>query len=116
MSIWFDANGAPTMPATAIRSAIEAAAGKVKQGPQVREGLVIDAVQAFDYDHGSLGSTIEEPGRSAQFTVPVVVHRNRIECTRARFDTSSVTFAAEAQNHLVDQSQLQSWLPIAALA
>ena len=113
MSIWYDAGGGPTIPAAAIRAAIETAARKLKQGPQVREGLTIDGVEAFDYDRESLGTTVEELGRNAQFTVPVVVQRNRIERTRAKFDTWSVTFLLEAEDDLVDQPQLESWLAIA---
>ena len=113
ISIWYDAAGLPTIPTAAIRSAIETAARKLKQGPQVREGLAIDTVQAFDYDRETLGTTLEELGRNAQFTVPVVVQRNRIERTRAKFDTWSVTFVLEAEDDLVDQPQLESWLAIA---
>ncbi len=104
ISIWYDAADLPTIP----MAAIETAARKLKQGPQVREGLAIDAVQAFDYDRETLGTTLEELGRNAQFTVPVVVQRNRIERTRAKFDTWSVTFVLEAEDDLVDQPQLES--------
>lgn len=38
-SLWLDQGGAPTIPSAAIRSMIETAARKQKQGPQVREGL-----------------------------------------------------------------------------
>lgn len=49
-SLWLDAGGAPTIPPAAIRSMIETAARKQKQGPQVREGLIVDEVLSFDYD------------------------------------------------------------------
>ena len=113
ISIWLDGAGAPTIPAAAIRAAIETAARKVKQVPQVREGITIEAVQAFDYGREALGTTVEELGNRAQFTVPVVVQRNRIERTRAKFDTWSVTFLLEAEDDLVDQPQLESRLAIA---
>ena len=113
MSIWFDDNGAPTIPAAAIRAAIETAARKLKQGAQVREGMAVSGVTAFDYDREALGTTVEELGRNTQFTVPVVVQRNRLARTRAKFDTWSVTVVIEADDDLVDQQQLESWLTIA---
>ena len=64
VSLWLDASGAPTIPSAAIRSCIETGARKLKQGPQVREGLIVDAIEAFTYDK-SLGTTVEELGKSA---------------------------------------------------
>ena len=113
MSIWYDDHGAPTIPPAAIRAAIETAARKLKQGPQVREGMAVSEVTAFDYDRDALGTTAEALGKSAQFTVPVVVQRNRIERTRAKFDTWRVTVVIEADDGLVDQQQLENWLTIA---
>ena len=112
-SIWYDYNEAPTIPAAAIRTAIETAARKLKQGSQVREGMAITEIISFDYDRAALGATVEELGRKAQFTVPVVVQRNRLERTRAKFDIWSVTFTIDADDELVDQQQLESWLDIA---
>ena len=79
----------------------------------MRDGFTTAAVQAFDYNREVLGTTVEESERRAQFTVPVVVQRNRIERTRAKFDTWSVTFLLEAEDELVDQPQLITWLGIA---
>lgn len=112
-SIWYDYDGTPTIPPAAIRAAIETAARKLKQGPQVREGMAITEVKVFDYDRAGLGTTVEELGKNAQFTVPVVVQRNRLERTRAKFDEWSVTLLLEADDELVDQQQLESWLDIA---
>jgi len=112
-SIWYDYNGVPTIPAAAIRATIETAARKLKQGPQVREGMAITEIKAFDYDRSTLGTTVEELGKNAQFTVPVVVQRNRLERTRAKFDEWSVALLLEADDELVDQQQLESWLDIA---
>ena len=105
MSIWYDDDGAPTIPTGAVRAAIETAARKLKQGPQVREGMIVNEVTAFDYDREALG-------KNAQFTVPVVVQRNRMERTRAKFDTC-VTVVIEADDSLVDGQQLENWLGIA---
>ena len=112
-SLWLDdQTGRPTIPAAALRACIETAARKLKQGPQVREGLLIESVEAFSYDT-SLGTTVEELGKTAQFTTNVVVQRSRIPRTRAKFDTWGVTFLVEADDELVDVTQLTRWLTIA---
>ncbi len=113
ISLWLDESGAPTIPASAVRSCIETGARKLKQGPQVREGLIVESIDAFDYDREQLGTTIEELGRQAQFTVPVVVQRSRVLRTRAQFRPWALTFTVEVGDELVDQSQLGAWLDIA---
>ena len=95
-----------------LRAAIETGARKLKQGPQVREGLIVDRVEAFDYDT-SPGATAEELCKTVQFTTGVVVQRNRILRTRAKFDEWAVTFTVEADDELVDERQLGVWLDIA---
>ena len=75
--------------------------------------MAITEIKVFDYDRSALGTTVEELGKNAQFTVPVVVQRNRLERTRAKFDEWSVTLLLEADDELVDQQQLESWLDIA---
>ena len=112
LSLYFDGSGAPTLPAAAIRAMIETAARKLKQGPQVREGLVVESVDAFDYDRERMGATVEELGKSAQFTVGVVVQRSRVLRTRALFDPWSVTVTLDCDDELVDQEQLETWLDI----
>ena len=112
-SLWLDAQtGAPTIPPAALRACIETAARKLKQGPQVREGLLIETVEAFSYDT-RLGTTAEELGKTVQFTTNVVVQRNRIPRTRAKFDEWGVTFVVEADDELIDDTQLSHWLAIA---
>lgn len=111
-SLYLDASGSPTLPAAMLRSAIETGARKLKQGPQVREGLIIDAVYEFGYDR-NMGSTVEDLGKTAQFTVGVVVQRSRILRTRAKFDDWTVRFSVECDDELVDQEQLATWLDIA---
>ena len=112
-SLWLNESGAPTIPAAAIRAAIETGARKRKQGPQVRGGLVIVAT-AFDYDRERYGHTSEEIGRNAQFTVPVVVQRNRVARTRAKFEIPwSCTFEADVDEELIDKDQLLEWIDIA---
>ena len=113
ISLYLDASGAPTIPEAAIRACIETGARKLKQGPQVREGLIVTEIVSFDYDRERYGVTTDELGKTAQFTVPVKVGQSRIERTRAKFDEWSLTFRVDTDEELVDQSQLASWLDIA---
>ena len=84
-SLYLGADGKPTLPEAALRAMIEASARKVKQGPQVREGLLIEKV-SFGYDVERYGETLEKLVQTTQFTVPAVVNGKRIPRTRARFD------------------------------
>ena len=111
-SLWLNGSGAPTVPEAALRAIIETGARKLKQGPQVREGLIVEGVEQFHYDE-SLGTTVEELGKTVQFTVGVVVQRSRILRTRAKFDEWGVTFTVEVDDELVDAEQLAAWLDIA---
>ena len=111
-ALYLDQSGAPTLPAAALRACIETAARKLKQGPQVREGLIVDEVKSFDYDKKRYGTTLRKLVKSTQFTVGVVVQRNRILRTRAKFDEWSCTFAVEGDDELVDKEQLEAWLDI----
>lgn len=111
-SLYLDNEGAPTIPEAAVRASIEGAARKLKQGPQVREGLIVEGVDRFIYDE-ALGKTAAELAKRAQFTVPVVVQRSRILRTRAKFDEWGLAFTVEVDPELVDQHQLETWLDIA---
>ena len=111
-SFWLDGDGAPTVPAAAFRATIEIGARKLKQGPQVRAGLIVDRVESFDYDT-SPGTTADTLCKTVQFTTGVVVQRNRILHTRAKFDEWAATFTVEVDDELVDERQLASWLDIA---
>ena len=111
-SFWLNSKGSPTIPENALRRSIETGARKLKQGTQVREGLVIEKTESFDYDK-SLGTTLEELCKSTQFTTPVVVQRNKIHRTRAKFDEWGCTFTVDVDPELVDESQLHQWLDIA---
>ena len=110
-SLWLNGEGAPTVPEAAVRAVIENAARKLKQGPQVREGLIVEKVTAFEYDR-TLGETAEQLSETVQFTTGVVVQRSRILRTRAKFDAWSVTFNVEVDDELVDADQLATWLDI----
>lgn len=111
-SLYLDDSGAVTFPAAALRANIEGAARKFKQGPQVREGLIVEGVESFGYDRKALGTTADQVAKRAQFTAPVVVQRNRLLRTRAKFDSWSITFTVEVDDELVDQAQLLRWLDV----
>ena len=112
-SLWLDTAQKPTIPASALRATIEIGARKLKQGPQVREGMIITDVD-FRYDTDRYGRTIEELQSTVQFTVPVVVQRNRILRTRAMFDVPwSCTFGVDADDELVSKEHLERWMDIA---
>ena len=109
-SLWLDADGRPTIPRTAVRALIETGAKKVRQGAQVREGLVVVST-AFVYDVDAYGETLDKLAESARFTVPVVVKGSRLMRTRAKFDLPwSCSFTVDADDELVDSDQLQRWL------
>lgn len=112
VSLWLDEENKPTIPPTALRRMLEDSAKKHKQGAQVREGLIVDKVEKFEYDTDALGATLEELGKNAQFTVPVVVQRARILRTRAKFDKWALTFTVDSDEEQVDEQQLRSWLII----
>ena len=109
-SIWTTEVGDIGIPCRALRSMIEESAKTLRQGPQVRQGLLVMA-SAFAYDQVRYGTTIDELAATTQFTVPVKVKTATIERTRAKFDPPwSCTFEVSAAEELVDQSQLHNWL------
>ena len=112
VSLYLDGDNRPTLPEGALRAVIETGARKLKQGPMVREGLVVTGVEAFLYDEERYGTTPEELGKSAQFTVPVVVQRARVLRTRAKFDTWGCRFGVDVDEELVDEAVLRKWLEI----
>ena len=110
-SLWLE-DGKPNVPHSALRSCIETGAKKLRQGPQVREGLIVQET-TFVFDSESYGNTILEWGKNCQFTVPVVVQRSRILRTRAKFDLPwSVNATVYGDDELVDSTKLKTWLDI----
>ena len=88
----------------------EASARKGRQGPLVREGLMIERV-SFRYDVERYGEALEEVVKTAQFTAPVVVNGKRILRTRAKCDCPwSVVGVADVDEELVDKAKLTAWL------
>ena len=59
LSLWLDAQGAVTIPPEAIRACIETSARKLKEGPLVREGMLVEGT-TFHYDQERYGETLEE--------------------------------------------------------
>ena len=111
-SLWLDEDNRPTIPQSAIRALIETGAKKLRQGPQVREGLVVVGTD-FVYDVDTYGETLDELARTTQFTVPVVVKSIRLMRTRAKFDPPwSCSFTVDADDELIDRDQLNRWLDI----
>ena len=112
-ALWLDANERPTIPASAIRAVIETGARKLKQGPQVREGLLITET-SFEYDQTKYGKTLAKLSKSTQFTTSVVVQRNRIMRTRAMFELPwACEFELDGDDELVSVEHLERWLDIA---
>ena len=109
-SLYLDADGRPTLPEAALRALIESSARKTKQGPLVREGLMIESV-TFRYDVKRYGEDVKKLSTTAQFVAPVVVSRNRVLRSRARFDCPwSVVGVADVDPEQVDRDQLTAWL------
>lgn len=112
VSLWRDGD-TPTIPPAAIRSTIEKAARKSKDGPAVREGMLV-LKSAFTYDVGKYGSTLGELGKSTQFTEGVVVNGKRVLRTRAMFETPwECQFMVDVDDTLVERDKLAGWLTIA---
>ena len=112
-SLWLSDDGRPMIPRAALRACIEGAARRAKEGPGVRSGLVVDDTR-FHFDVERYGDSLEDWGKRCQYTVPVVVQRNRILRTRARFELpwslEAHVFAAE---DLIAPERLRAWLEFA---
>ena len=114
-SLWLDDNGKPHIPVSALRSAIEAAARKTKEGPAVREGLlVVESRFTWDNERYGDGTDLDTLASNVEFTTPVVVQRSRILRTRAKFEPPwSVDTTIEVDDDLVDEERLKGWLTVA---
>ena len=112
-SLWLSDDGRPMIPRAALRACIESAARRSKEGPAVRSGLVVDDT-CFQFDAERYGDTLEDWGRRCQYTVPVVVQRNRILRTRARFELPwSLEAHVFAAADLIAPERLREWLEFA---
>ena len=112
-SLYLDDDQRPTLPEAALRTMIETAARKTKQGAAVREGLMIESV-TFGYDVERYGEDVDKLRKTAQFVAAVVVSRQRILRTRAMFNCPwSVVGVADVDPELVDKAMLTAWLAVA---
>ena len=89
------------MPENNIRACIETAARKLRQGPQVREGLIVSKTVSFKYESKTRNCAI------------VKVQNNRVPKYRPQFNNWELTFQVEVDDELVDENQLKQWLEIA---
>lgn len=114
LSLWLKTDGrTPTIPTRAIRSCIEGGAKKLKQGGNVRGGLIV-LESEFTYDVNRYGATIDELINTTQLTVKVNVNRSSVLRTRALFAPPwECTFKVEYDDELVDAGKLERWLDIA---
>ncbi len=111
-SLWLDAGGEIAIPNGAIRAMIEGAARKLKQGPQVREGMVVDTVEPLIYDKDRYGTTEAEWGTTMQFQVPVRVQQKAVMRTRALVEDWECVFVLDTDPELIDVTHLGNWLDI----
>ena len=109
LSLWLDEDDNITIPDRVFRACIESAARKRKEGPSVREGLTVEAT-TFIWDTERYGTTIDEVGKTAQFTTPVAVKNNRINRTRAKFDDWGATFVTDIDDDVVERESLVRWV------
>lgn len=112
ISLYLDEKGRPTIPEGMIRSCIETAARKLKQGPLVREGLHVESLR-FEYDERALGTDELTVGDRARFSAVVKQQQSRILRTRARFETWAVSAIIEVDESIVGQQHLETWLELA---
>ena len=111
-ALWLDSDARPTIPAAAIRAVIETGARKLKQGPKVREGLMVTSTR-FTYDETKYGTSIEDLAKSTQFSISVVLNRVRVIRTRPMFDLPwACTFEIDGDDELVSREDLERWLDI----
>ena len=112
LGFWIGENGEIEIPTAAIRRCLEDSAKKLKQGSQVREGLIVTKT-TFHYDK-SLGETLDElsKNKEVQLTTPAVIQRNRLLITRPHFKEWTCDIEIDAEDDLVDIDQLRHWFAI----
>lgn len=121
VSIWGNETpGDPIeIPAAAFRAALEGGARKFKEGPDVREGVTVEACTRFTHrfaEHDIDGLSRRQwndPEGGLQFTVGVVQQRARILRTRSRFQEWEATFQVDIDAGIVKQSDLKKWIKAA---
>ena len=112
--LYLDDRERPTIPGRMIRAALEGGARKIKEGPLVREGVVVRSVDKFEYDVRKYGRDLKSLCLKTQFTVDVRVSRARILKTRPKFDLPwAVEFTLDADDDLADAAHIERWLDLA---
>ena len=112
LGLWLDATGQPEIPPRVVKAMLLKAATKLKQGPLVREQLIIKET-IFTFDTKRYGTTLAEWCKSTPFTVPVVVQRNRTMSTRPMFECPwSLEALIDCDDDGADDRQLRQWLEI----
>ena len=113
-SFWLDGDPArPAVPPPVVRAVIESAARKLRQGPAVRGGMTVQKT-VFSFDEERYGTSMGEWRENCQFTVPVVVQRNRVLRTRALFEPPwQVAALIHANLEHIDRDMLANWGRIA---
>lgn len=85
----------------------------MRQGSQVREDLLVPGT-AFTYDTAEYGTSLDDLQTTTQFPTRVVVQRQGVERTRAKFDPPwSVSLDLDCDEELVDERMLRAWFDIA---
>ena len=112
LSFW-EFEDRPTIPPAALRSSIERAARKIKEGPLVREGLLVVATN-FQYDEDRYGTDWEKLCQTTQFRVPVKIGQSKMMRTRVKFDCPwHLTAEIDLFDDVASESMLIGWLETA---
>ena len=114
LSLWRNPDDTPGFPPGGIRSAIEAAARKTKDGGLVREGMMVFGTR-LDWDR-SLGESALDIAQNedARLTVPVCQGgKTRILRTRAVFNDWSLAVHIGYEPSIIEGAQIVRFLEIA---
>ena len=77
-ALYVDHDGRPTLPAAADSGGHRDRRAEVEAGSAGARGAGGRGCRGVPLRHGAIRTTVEALGKSAQFTVPVTVHRARI--------------------------------------
>lgn len=107
-----DEEGFPTLPGEMLRAVIEEAARKTKQGPAVREGLIVLPDIEFDPGEALRGIPCTQLAtrKDVQHIAKVNVQRSATTRCRPLFRDWHVAFTADVYEDLVDEAMLRQWL------
>ena len=110
-----DTNGRPTVPPQNIRAMLETAARRIKEGPLVREGLIVTPDVELRGPDWTKDKTIQElsPDPRIQHRSAVKTSGGRSEHCRPHFEEWELIFVVDCYEDMVDQRRLTNWLQIA---